>query len=63
MPNSISIDTLRANESDVLSRWTETVNKVEDKFRLAKENADYIGTITDYLEVVADIHTHAQFHV
>uniref|UniRef100_A0A1I8PAD1 Dynein-1, subspecies f n=1 Tax=Stomoxys calcitrans TaxID=35570 RepID=A0A1I8PAD1_STOCA len=46
------LDTLRANDSEILSRWTETVNKVEEKFRLAKENADYIGTITDYLEKI-----------
>ncbi|XP_058981464.1 dynein axonemal heavy chain 10-like [Musca domestica] len=46
------LDVLKANNSTVLGRWAETVNKVAEKFRLAKENADYIGTITDYLEKI-----------
>ncbi|XP_037827971.1 dynein heavy chain 10, axonemal-like, partial [Lucilia sericata] len=46
------LDTLTSNQSQILQRWSEILTKINDKFRLAKENADYVGTITDYLEKI-----------
>lgn len=38
-------------KSPVLVEWQQIVEKTEARFKLAKENSDYLGTITDYLEV------------
>lgn len=32
--------------------WNEVIEKAEARYHLAKENADYVATVTDYLEVI-----------
>jgi len=42
---------LTDDKSPVLDEWQKTLEKTEARFKLAKENSDYLGTIIDYLEV------------
>lgn len=35
----------------MLPQWEAVVDKIREYHALAKENSDYVGTITDYLEV------------
>ncbi|KAH8257767.1 hypothetical protein KR038_000855 [Drosophila bunnanda] len=43
---------LEDDKSPVLVEWRKIVETTEARFKLAKENSDYLGTITDYLEKV-----------
>ncbi|KAH8295402.1 hypothetical protein KR018_010894 [Drosophila ironensis] len=46
------LDRLTANKSPILVEWQKALENTESRFKLAKENSDYLGTITDYLEKV-----------
>ncbi|KAL9898283.1 uncharacterized protein ACN427_006481 [Glossina fuscipes fuscipes] len=43
---------LKQKKSKSLMHWNEVIEKAEARYHLAKENADYVATITDYLEVI-----------
>jgi len=49
------LNRLTANGSKVLPDWNNVLSKTEERFKLAKENSDYLGTIKDYLEVCGKI--------
>jgi len=49
------LNRLTANGSKVLPEWNNVLSKTEERFKLAKENSDYLGTIKDYLEVCGKI--------
>lgn len=42
---------LKEMKSKRLAEWDKTLAQTEERFNLAKENADYLSTIKDYLEV------------
>lgn len=42
---------LKEMRSKRLGEWDKTLAQTEERFNLAKENADYLSTIKDYLEV------------
>lgn len=46
------VDYLRSQGSTVITKWDAFIADVESKFKLAKENSDYLSTITDYIEVL-----------
>ncbi|KAM7359342.1 dynein heavy chain at 89D isoform 2-T2 [Cochliomyia hominivorax] len=48
----VVLDTLSSKQSTILPNWSEILEKINNKFRLAKENADFVGTITPYLEKI-----------
>ncbi|KAH8382819.1 hypothetical protein KR009_005420 [Drosophila setifemur] len=43
---------LASDNSPVLANWQKVFEHTQNRFKLAKENSDYLGTITDYLEKV-----------
>lgn len=49
------VDYLRSQSSNVITKWDDFIADVESKFKLAKENSDYLSTITDYIEVLHPI--------
>lgn len=48
------LNRLASDKSTVLVDWQKVLEQTENRFKLAKENSDYLGTITDYLEVSLD---------
>ncbi|SPP80284.1 dynein heavy chain 10, axonemal [Drosophila guanche] len=46
------LDRLRSDQSNMIAEWEKVLETTENRFKLAKENSDYLGTITDYLEKV-----------
>uniref|UniRef100_A0A1A9X2L6 Dynein heavy chain tail domain-containing protein n=1 Tax=Glossina brevipalpis TaxID=37001 RepID=A0A1A9X2L6_9MUSC len=46
------VDYLKQKKSKSLKHWNEVIEKAEARYILAKENADYVATITDYLEKI-----------
>lgn len=50
------LNRLTASGAKVLTEWNNVLSKTEERFKLAKENSDYLGTIKDYLEVSPQIH-------
>ncbi|XP_064550918.1 dynein axonemal heavy chain 10 [Drosophila montana] len=46
------LNRLTNDGSAVIDEWSKVLAKTEDRFKLAKENADYLGTVTDYLEKI-----------
>lgn len=42
---------LKGVDAKILSEWDRVVGLTEERFRLAKENSDYLSTIIEYLEV------------
>lgn len=49
------MDYLRSQGSTVIPKWDAFIADVEARFKLAKENSDYLSTITDYIEVLHSI--------
>lgn len=45
------VDNLRSQRSTIIPKWDDLIADVESNFKLAKENSDYLSTITDYIEV------------
>lgn len=45
------LNRLANDGSKKLIDWNRVLAKTEERFKLAKENSDYLGTVTDYLEV------------
>uniref|UniRef100_A0A1A9ZFQ5 Dynein heavy chain tail domain-containing protein n=1 Tax=Glossina pallidipes TaxID=7398 RepID=A0A1A9ZFQ5_GLOPL len=43
---------LKQKKSKSLKHWNEVIEKAEARYHLAKENADYVATVTDYLEKI-----------
>ncbi|KAL7729890.1 hypothetical protein ACLKA6_014739 [Drosophila palustris] len=46
------LNRLTSSGSKVLTEWNNVLSKTEERFKLAKENSDYLGTIKDYLEKI-----------
>ncbi|KAH8358423.1 hypothetical protein KR093_000053 [Drosophila rubida] len=46
------LNRLTSSGSKVLADWNNMVSLTEERFKLAKENSDYLSTIKDYLEKI-----------
>ncbi|EDV92648.1 GH18884 [Drosophila grimshawi] len=46
------LNRLTTDGSSVIAKWNQVLANTEERFKLAKENSDYLGTITDYLEKI-----------
>lgn len=57
------LNRLTSDGSKVLAEWNNVLRKTEERFKLAKENSDYLGTIKDYLEVTGNLSFSFQFNI